>query len=233
MTLQDMRDFVRSALDTDAVDLPNALLDRYIIDGSNRVNSHSNEWTFRAVDYTFVTQAGKQAYDIRSSARVSGITYPIIDIEDVRGSNWSLTPKDHAETRKKYRASTLLKAANPSIFTQWGDSIYLWPTPSGVVNISITGYRDVIDWVSMNLTPDFPEDLHELIAWWALNRGHAREGDPQMSDFYRGEFEAALKTRADQWTMGLDTQPLVVGGRDTPEQWRARNGMGPLIYGWE
>lgn len=233
MTLQDMRDFVRNALDTDSTDLPDSLLDRYIADGSNRVDEHSSRWSFRAIDYSFATVANQQAYDIRSAARVSGITYPIIDIVDVRGPNWSLSPKDHAASRARWRRTSLTTNQNPSEFSLWGDSIYLWPAPTGGTTISITGYRDAIDWISLNSTPDFPGDFHELIAWWALNRGHAREGDPQMADFYRGEFEATLQKRADAWMTGLDAQPLVIGESGSREQWRARNGMGPLIYSWE
>lgn len=233
MSLQDMRDFVRTALDTDTTDLPDTLLDRYIIDGSNRVEQFSDEWIFRAVDYTFATVANQQAYDIRSSARVSGITQPVANVLDVRGPNWSLMPKDHQRQRREWRATSTNKST-PSEFTVWANSLYLWPTPGTIANLSITGYRSPIDWVSTTPTaPDYPAEFHELIAWWALNRAHAHEADAQMADFYRTEFAPALAMRARPWMVGLDAQPLVIGGKNTTEQWRARNGMGPLIYTWE
>ncbi len=234
MTLQDVRDFVRSALDTDTTDLPDALLDRYILDGSNRVDSHSNEWAFRAVDYTIATVIGTQSYRIKGTPLAAGVTYPINKVVDVRGPNWSLMPKDHQRQRREWRATTTNKST-PSEWTLWGDFLYLWPTPGTVVNVSITGYREGIDWVSAGAAskPDFPDDFHELIAFWALNRAHAREGDAQMSDYYRSEFASALKERAAAWVAGQDAQPLVVGGAGTTEQWRARNGMGPLIFPWE
>lgn len=232
MTLQNMRDFVRDTLDTDSTDLPDSILDRFIIDGSNRVDAYSTEWRFRAVDYTFSTVIGTQTYQITGTPLVSGVTYPIINVVDVRGSNWSLQPRDHQKQRSEWRASTTNRST-PSEYTLWGDKLYLWPTPGTVASISITGYRDAIDWVGTAVTPDFPNDFHELIAWWALNRAHAREGDAQMSDFYRQEFEGALAKRADAWVVGLDAQPLVIGGANTTEHWRARNGMGPLIYPFE
>lgn len=234
MTLQDMRDFVRAALDTDTTDLPDALLDRYILDGSNRIDSHSNEWSFRAVDYTFNTVNGTQAYLIRGASLVSGVTLPVVNVTDVRAPNWSLRPGDHQKLRRDWRATSTNKS-NPTDWTLWGNSIYLWPIPGSVQAISITGYRDGIDWVTLGASskPDFPDDFHEMIAWWALNRAHAREGDAQMSDFYRSEFGAALKDRADNWTQGLDAQPLVVGGRQAASPWRTQTALGPLIYPWE
>lgn len=233
MTLQDMRDFVRDALDTDSTDLGDDLLDRYILDGSNRVESYSDHWSFRAVDYTFTTIAGTQAYDIRSDGRVVGITLPLLDVVDVRSPNWSLKPRDHQKMRKTLRSSTP-STANPTAFTEWADSLYLWPIPDSAIDISITGYRQGLDWVSDNPTsPDFPAEFHEIIAWWALNRGHAREGDPQMADFYRSEFADALKSRSDAWVAGVNAQPLVMGESVGASDLYTRNGLGPLIYPFE
>jgi hypothetical protein len=232
MSLQDMRDFVRSALDTDIIDLPDGLLDRYIVDGSNRVEAFSDRWTFRQVDYSFTTVAGAQSYDIRSDARVTGITQPIVTITDVRAPNWSLKPADHSRLRSQWRASTSSRAT-PRATPSGADSLYLWPIPSSAQSISISGYRQGIDWVSTTPTsPDMPSDFHELIAWWALNRGHAREGDPQMADFYRNEFERELPRRSSNWITGLDAQPLVLGG-DATETDPQLSGLGPLTWPWE
>lgn len=232
MTLQDMRDFVRDALETDSTDLPDSILDRYIIDGSNRVDGFTTDWQFRAVDYTFDVSANTQSYNVKGATLASGITKPLARIIDLRGPNWSLAPKDHAHMRSRYRLSSTT-TGTPSAYSLWGNAIYLWPTPSASDTYSITGYRQADDWVSTNAAPDFPDDMHELIAWWALNRAHAREGDPQMADFYRQEFERELKRRADVYTTGLDAQPLIMGGGVDREAWAAQNGLGPLIYDWE
>src|SRR5690348_16327402 len=116
MTLDDMRNFVYDSVDTHANDLPTSVLDRYIIDGAERVESFSDAYSFRQVDYTITTTAGVQSYDVRSDSRVQGVTFPLRSITDARGDNCSLKPDDHRTMRARYAVSSIPQG-KPTVLT--------------------------------------------------------------------------------------------------------------------
>lgn len=232
-SLQDLRDFVRLAIDTDETDLPNGILDRFLIDGANRVENFSDSWSFRAVTYTFNTEVGVQSYDVTTNL-VAGIDAPLRRITDLQGPNLILKPHPHAKMRKAY-VGTVANQGTPYAYSKWGDKIYLWPTPSVAQAMSITGYRYQSDWVSTGAAPDFPNDLTELIEWWGLSRAHAREGDPGMAAFYAGEFAVELKNRSGPYLGGLDAAPFSMNqdALDADDNdWRTSRFGGPR-YDWE
>lgn len=231
-----MRSFVRDTVDTDATDLPDTLLDTFLIDGASRVDSASDSWRFREVDYTISTTAAQQAYVVRGSGTLAtGITYPLARITDVRGPRWSARPCSHRDRRERNSATTTLTSVYPSEFSLWGDSLYLWPIPSTAgTSVSITGYRDQIDWISVNAAPDFPSEFHLPIAQWAVSRAHAREGDPGLASFYGDQFHQAVTRLESTYTEGLDAQPFQLNiGNDTDNDYRTARALGPLVYTWE
>lgn len=234
LNLGDMRNFVYDSLDTDSTDLPTSVLDRFIIDGSERVESFSDAYSFRQVDYSITTQAGVQAYDVRSDARVPGIVFPLRRIVDARGDNWSLSPDDHRTVRARYSANTS-NTGKPTTLTLWADSIYLWPTPDAEYTLSLLGMRDPIDWVATNASPDMPNDLAELVAWWALSRAYAHDGDLGSSQFFRDEFFLELPKRAGRYTPGLTAQPIVLNGGScrSSSDYALSDWLAPLVFDWE
>lgn len=234
MTLTDMETYVWDVVDTDSSDLPQTLVDQFIIDGANRVEQFSDSWKFREVDYSFSTVASTQSYTISGTGTlVAGVTYPIARVVDVRGPTFSMKPVSHRADRSAYMATTTVSSQYPSEFSLWADKIYLWPTPSAVISVSITGYRDPIDWVGTAATPDYPDDFHLLIAQWAVSRAHAREGDAGLSAYYRDEFYTSLKNMAPSWQSGVDAQPFVLNAQGDSDSWRTSKVLAPLIYTWE
>lgn len=235
MTLTNMEDYVYDVVDTDSTDLPTALVDQFIIDGCNRIEQFSDSWKFREVDYSISTVAGTQSYTISGSGTLtSGITYPIARVVDVRGPTFSMKPVSHRADRSAYMASTTVSSQYPMEYSLWGDKIYFWPKPSTVISVSITGYRDPIDWVTTAPTaPDYPDDFHLLIAQWAVSRAHAREGDAGLAMFYRDEFYTSLHNMAPSYQSGVDAQPFVLNQSGDTDTWRTSKALGPLIYPWE
>lgn len=224
LSLQNIRDFVRDHMDTDEEELPNSLLDRFIQDGSDRIDNYSRTWGFRAVEYTLPVVSGTQSYDLDSEATLIAPA-PLRDIVDLRGPSFTLTPSDHRLERE--RASTTANSGTPRAWTLWGRSLYLWPVPSATADYTIIGYREATDWISVNDSPDFPDTFHELIAWWALNRAYAFLDDPEMSAFYRDEFALELRGRAKKYLTGADSAPFVMGGG---RRGLTTNNLGPLRW---
>jgi hypothetical protein len=227
LSLADIRSFVRAHLDSDEDELPNSLVDRFIYNGSNRLEQYSRTWTFRAVEYTFTTIADTRTYDLDTT---SGLTAPapLSDVVALQGPSFELKPADHRAMRVRY-PSNADSSGNPTWFTVWGRTLYLWPKPSTAIEYAVVGYRHGLDWISTNSAPDFPDELHELIAWWALNRAYVFLDDPELGAFYRDEFDRELRIRARPYASAQDAQPLVVNG--------GTEGGGPLPfrarYDWE
>lgn len=209
MSLAEIRSFIREHLDSDDEELPNSLIDRFIYNGSNKLEQNSRTWDFRAVEYSFSATTDQRDYDLDS---YSGLTSPapLADVVAIQGESYELKPADHRKMRVLYTPNA--STGSPRYFSKWGRTLYLWPTPSSALDYTVIGYRQPLDWIADNTSPDFPDDLHELIAWWALNRAYVFLDDPELADFYRSEFDRELKIRGRQYLTGLDAQPFSVNG---------------------
>lgn len=227
MSLADIRQFVRDHLDSDDVELPNSLIDRFIYDGSQKIEKYSRTWDFRAVEYMMTTVADQRTYDLDTEASLISPA-PLADITAIQGPSFELKPADHRRMRVRF-PSNADSSGTPTWFSLWGRTLYLWPKPSTATAYTVIGYRQGLDWIASNSSPDFPDDLHQLIAWWALNRAYVFLDDPELADFYRQEFDRELRMRAREYLTAPDAEPLVInGGTDGggPAPFRAR-------YDWE
>ncbi len=227
MDLADIRSFIREHMDSDEEELPNSLLDRFIANASSKVDSYSRTWDFRAVEYSFTTVVGQRTYDLDTT---SGMTNPapLADVVAIQGPTFELRPADHRAMRLRFPANSD-SASTPEWFSTWGRTLYLWPKPASITTFTVLGYRQQVDWITGNGLPDFPTELHELIAWWALNRTYVFLDDPELADFYREEFDRELRIRSRAHITSGDAQPLIVNG--------GTRGGGPLPfrgkYDWE
>lgn len=224
MDLAEIRDFVRNHLDVDSEELPSAILDRFIIDASDRIERASvalgGHWTFRQVTYPFNVVNGTQSYDMDVYTGLAGTgegQTPLAFLEEVRGSNWSLLPEDHRAMRARYTL-TNPSSGTPRWFTTWGRKLFLWPSPTESETYDASGYRKGIDWVSANAAPDFPAEFHELIAVWALNRSYLHQDDLELAAFFREEFALTLKERALPYIMGNSVQPFTINAMASSRQ---------------
>lgn len=226
LTRTEIRAFVRDHLDVDDQELPDTLLDFFINDGHFRIDNYSDQWSFRDVEYEFDSEADVAAYDVSSALlRVTGITAPLARIVDISSADDGIIPQaDHHQMRRRFSGST--ESATPRWWSRRGNDVYLWPTPSAVVTYTIDGYRRSDNsWISDDDEPDFPEEFHELIGWYALSRGYAQQDDLEASTFFRNEFAQQLKERAKQYLPRHDEGPATIigdtrSGSDMPARLR-------------
>jgi hypothetical protein len=229
MSLAEMRAFVREHLDSDEDELPNSLLDRFFADGSSRVEGRIRRATFRAVEYTLTTVADQREYDLDAESSLISPA-PLASIDAIQGPSYELKPADHRKMRARFPENSDEPSA-PVWFTMLGRTLHLWPTPSEVAAYTVMGARQGVDWIATNAAPDFPEQLHELIAWWGLNRAYGFLDDPEMAAFYRDEFDRELRIRASDYTLANDAQPFVLNGGTSP--WRAGTRGFRARYDWD
>lgn len=234
LDLDAIRSFVLTSLDTDTDEIPFSLLDIYISEGFDRIVEASTQWSFYAQEATLTTVAGQQAYNFGGSdtERDDAFAYAALNILDVRGATFSCRPLAHAAVRAAMR-TTSPSSARPWGFSEFGDSLYLWPIPDSAYTITIAYYRKPIDWVALGSgsEPDCPDEFHEVIAYHALSRGFAMQADPDMASFYSTLFDQRVKTLKSRYATPRTSGPFIQNGGLNIDPY-TRNGLGPLIYPW-
>lgn len=228
MSLAEMRAFIREHLDSDEEELPDSLVDRFLSDGSSRVEDRIRRPSYRQVEYTLTTVAEQRDYDLDSETSLISPA-PLESIDAVQGPSFELHPADQRKMRLRFPSNSDT-SGDPTWFTLHARTLNLWPKPSGVESYTIIGYRQAIDWIATNDTPDFPAPLHECIAWWGLNRAYAFLDDPELASFYRDEFDRELRIRSAPYVEGNDAQPLVMNGGTALGR---KAGTYRLRYDWE
>lgn len=241
MTANSIRDFVRTSIDVDDEDIPDVILDVWLQDAVTRIISYFDESpTFLQVEYSFETEVDQQSYNLdtlalftnESASPVTTAVYPLQVIDEVRGPNYSLTPRQHRQVRESYRGDA--PSGRPQEFSFWGRDLYLWPKPSSVETYYLLGVRQPNwDWTANDLEPDLPEEFHVLVAHWALARAYAQQDDPEMANFFRAEFEGTLRSLASRFMTNTMALPMVLNGAGSREPYRTSNVLGPLTYDWE
>jgi hypothetical protein len=187
--------------------------------------------TWLHVTYTFSAVAGQSEYDLDSYA---GLTSPtaLQTIADVRGPRWSLEPRPHRQTRDEWRQESP-SAGTPSQWSQWGRSVFLWPSPSSAEEYTITGTRKPIDWLATNSSPDCPEEFHRLIADFTLGRTYVQQDDADTGQVILNAVVSSIQKLGKRYFDGTKAQPVVVNGGRSKELWRTQKVLGPLIYDFE
>jgi hypothetical protein len=239
MTALEIKTYVRDHLDVDSLDIPDSLLNVWMRDAVIRIISFFDESpVWLQVERTFTTVPNQQSYDLEATVGLGdivapGILLPLQAIDEVRGPNFSLSPRSHRQVRESYRADA--PSGRPQEFSQWGTQLYLWPKPADAEVYSVLGIRRPDwDWITSTAgVPDLPEEFHPLVAQWALSRGYAQQDDPDMANLYRGEFGAELSNIASRWMGDVTALPMVMNGGRRNELYRTQRILGPLTYGWE
>lgn len=211
MNLQQIRDFVRGHMDIEAEDLPDAVLDVMIREGSKRVERAENRWPFYAKRWTYDTAAGVDEIDF------SLIGSDVDTIQSVKGPRWNLTyvGLDYADARWP---ENVLSESEPTHWSADYRTIYLWPTPNQAYTLTLRGYRKPIDWVAngAGAEPDLPNDLHNTVAMWALARAYEQQDDPEMASIFERKFADEINLFRRRINDAPPAQPLVLNGRSTP-----------------
>ena len=232
MTASEIRDFVRTSLDVEVEDIPNTMLNVWMNDAVTRIISYFDESpTFLQVEYSFVTVPGQQSYNLDTTEGLK-VPQPLQVVDEVRGPLFSLTPRQHRQVRESYRVDS--PTGRPQEFSFWGRDLYLWPTPIAEETFHVLGIRKPDwNWITGSGFPDLPEEFHALVAHWALARAYAQQDDPDMANFFRGEFAGTLTSIASRFVANATALPMVMNGGRRLEPYRTQRTLGPLIYDWE
>lgn len=225
MDLATLRTFVWDSLESDSAEISSSLLNTFLRDAARKIDDYQDRWTFRAVEYTFITAPADASYDLDTYPGLVSPA-PLKRIVAVNGQTRLLGQGDHRRERE-VRAATSGQTGTPQVWTLWGRRLHLWPAPSAAISHTVVGYRRMSDWVSTNAAPDFPAEFHDLLGWWALSRAHAFLDNAGMAKFYADEFYTELANRASGWLNNPSSQPFIInGGSPSLAQYQ----LGPLQW---
>lgn len=208
-TVQELRDYVRNFLDTDSEELPDSLLDFWRQEAENRITRAIRSWTFYETNFTLSTTASDQSYLLSALTCVEDSTYDAEELTVVQGPRWQLGWLPHEEAEDRY--SNYTGSAEPTFWSQWGDTLYLWPTPDAVYALTARGYRAPVSTVVAGTNPDVPAAFHELIGEFMLARAFEQQDDETLSAAKFAKFEQEFDVLRRRYTKRRSGRVSVFG----------------------
>jgi len=208
-TAAELKDFVYNILDLDAADLPTSLVYQYLKDGFQRVINLERRWPFLETTYTLNTTASQRDYAI--SVIGSGDLREVISVVDTSssGNRLSLISIDEAEAVWHGSFDT---PSRPLFFSEWSETIKLYPKPDKVYALVIRGYRkpSYTPFVTTTLEVDCDERLHLAIAYYAISQAYKRQEDNEMASMYKQSFEEAVSLARKDMMRASGHRPMIM-----------------------
>lgn len=228
MNLSEMRTFVRDHAQTDAQDAPDSNLEVYARAAYRDIQSRVDVWPHLKSTYTFTTVAGQAEYPTALFTDTS-LEYVL----QVNSPDGVLTV-----ISKDFYDEKVLEGSNPTTLYPHQymvdvGSIFLYPTPSSAVTMTVQGYRQFATWPSGATEPDLPRGFDEVICWYMLGRYYQGQEDVELGIQYMRDYEIAVTNqieralRSSKGTAG----PKIFGGDQAGtgisyERWVRRNTEG-------
>lgn len=206
MTVQDLRDFVRNFLDTDAIDLPDPLLDVFRREATTRVLRASQKWRFLQTEQTLTTVVNQASYDLGLLSK------PMERVTGVQGSTYALQERPHEMARGYWGLAP--SSSNPNVYSVYDGSIWLWPPPSSVTQYVLTGFRKPLDVTAAGDSPDLPDDFHPIVARFMLASAYAQQDDQYASQVHEQIAENKLDEVRKPYEAVQGGGVMVLGGHE-------------------
>lgn len=182
MNLDEIRIAVRTQLDVDEEELPNALIDLYARDASDHIAALETRWPGYEVMWSVPTVANEATVALPADSReVDSVVLPNVTRLIYIDSRYA------EEMLTSYGGSS---ASTPKFWSRFGQSLYLWPNPDKVYDLSLRGYRATSDWVAEGASgvPDFDPRLHLSIVWFACSLAYAQQEDEVLEATYMARY---------------------------------------------
>jgi hypothetical protein len=215
MTLQEMRDFVRSHADADIVDAPNETLDVYARIAYNDILARRSVWPNLAVSYTLTTVAGQPRYPFSGlSTNDLELVAAVIDTTNLGRRLIYMTESD---ADIAFGAPVGMTSEVATAYTISAENLVVYPTPStSGKTYTVRGSRRAATWPSgAGSVPDLPASLHEAIAWFMLSNYFLAQEDTQLAGVYLGEYNDMVERfLRSETTKEFSGRPLRMGGQN-------------------
>lgn len=207
MNVGEIRDFVRTQLDVDEEEYPNALLDAYIDEAFTRTVALEPRWPGYEFSWTVTKAEGDVAITPPADLNIAGIDSLIN----------ATTGRRLLEIGPEQAEDFLLAnvpIVGPAWFTTYGNVINLWPqvTTSEEVYI-IRGQRVPLQpGVDTSFELDCDVRLHRLITHYVIALMYAQQEDEVLEEVYMKRWVASYASVRRAIFMPRGSRPFVLNG---------------------
>lgn len=105
-------------------------------------------------------------------------------------------------------------SGRPQVYAINGPAFVLWPTPDATYNMALRYWSLPPLMVSDLDSPTIPQDYHNVLIYYALQRCYESEDDSQMAQYWQGQWQGGLRD------MGVDVKfPSTDGPRRVKSMW--------------
>lgn len=216
-TLQGIRDFARSILQTDSTDLPDALIDVFANEALTRVLGMRDQWPHLYSEGTMNMVSGTGIYTL-NSASFNPTTFTVIQsIWDDAVFGESLMQIDYQEAAGRWIGPTASVTSNPDYFSVYGGKVYLWPKPNATRTLRVGGYRDPAVMAAASDVPDIPTPFHAGLQYGVAALAYAQQEDAPLSQYWRQLANESLTVAMNNLFMNRRNRPILLFGRS--ERW--------------
>lgn len=208
MNLQDLRDYIRMQLDMDSEELPNPMLDAYIIEGYMRMMSMENRWPSFQQRWDVIRPEGSIDVPLPVDCDPSGL----FSVVDGRGMRLVQVAPEQAEDN--FNANSVA-TSSPVYYTLWGGVLQLWPSAVGDERtLHLRGYRLPTAWWTLGASAEVDADqrLHILLAHYAIALAYAQQEDEILQELYMKRFSSGFAAARNAICNPPHNRPLVYAG---------------------
>ena len=223
MNLAEMMTVVRDQAQTDSVDAPDGLLTFYARSAYQDIQSRVSQWPHQRQSFTHTTVAGTPNYAFATFAP-NTMEY-IVSATVPDRVLWPMSRDEYRAVTRNYTST-----GTATHYMVDGDVVWLWPTPSAAVSLSLSGYSLFSEWPESTLSdPDLPRGFDSAIIFFMMARYYQSQEDIELYQQYMRDYEATMQNQIDRAMRGNDVfmGPSVKGsGRSagiSENQWMRRN----------
>lgn len=230
LTLQQIRDQVRSVVDIDSSDISDQTLDIMVGQGFDTIVYSEKRWPFYDVTTTFNTIGGVQKYTLTEIAAAPDVvSQGIREITALKNDDHVMTfiGNDHADWNYPLN---VIPSGQPWRWTFWEDTVTFYPNPSAVQTVYVRAIRNPTAFgfgSSSGDSPDLPSPFHPILATYATARAYMQQEDPVMANQYQAQFQIELDNVARRYADVPAPQPMIANIRSDT---RYLSGYGVLRY---
>lgn len=209
MDVEEIRTYVRTHLEMDDEELPDALLNVYLQDGFERTIALDNRWPRNEKIWTVSKVQGQLLAHLDDDVLI-----PSILSVTAHSMNRRLTYITQENAEDLFTQNAVIATGDPVYWSVWQRDMSLWPNPGTNVTYDMTvrGYSQPVWDNAASKIPDIDVRLHPAIAYYAMGLSYAAQEDEILEGVYMARWDRDVKSFMGAIMDPPRHRPLVLNG---------------------